>query len=226
VASVFVNPKQFGPAEDLGRYPRDLERDAELLSGLGTDVLFHPSAESMYPEGFVAEVRAGPLATVLEGKERPGHFDGVCTVVLKLLHIIGPDRAYFGWKDAQQLAVLRRMVRDLDLPVEIVPVETVRDADGLALSSRNAYLGPAQRALALGLWEGLRRAREAWEAGEGDLDRIEAAARTPGLDYDYAVCVDPETFDRPGPRGPARIVAAVRVGGTRLIDNVALPARI
>ena len=180
----------------------------------------------MYPEGFAAEVRAGPLGAVLEGAQRPGHFDGVCTVVLKLLHIVGPDRAYFGWKDAQQLAVVRRMVRDLDLPVEIVPVETVRDADGLALSSRNAYLDPAQRALALGIWEGLCRAREAWEAGEGDLGRIEAAARTPGLDYDYVACVDPETFERPGPRGPARIVAAVRVGGTRLIDNVALPARI
>jgi pantoate--beta-alanine ligase len=224
VASVFVNPTQFGPGEDLARYPRDLAADERLLGDIGVDLLFAPPSDEMYPEGFVASVDIGPLATVYEGAARPGHFRGVCTVVLKLLHIVAPDRAYFAWKDAQQLAVIRRMVRDLDLPTEIVPARTVRDADGLALSSRNAYLGREDRARALGLARGLSRGRSAWQAGERDPDRLVEVARDPALDYDYLACVDPETFAAPPPAGPALLIAAVRVGGTRLIDNVFLDA--
>jgi pantoate--beta-alanine ligase len=226
VASVFVNPLQFGPKEDFARYPRDLAKDARLLGSLGTDALFAPEAAELYPAGFGTAVDVGSLATVFEGKVRPGHFAGVCTVVLKLFHAVAPDRAYFGRKDAQQLAVLTRMTRDLDLPVAIVAVDTVRDPDGLALSSRNAYLSPEERRRALGLHAGLRRAREAWDRGERDPDRLAEAARDPGLDYDYLACVDPGTFRAPRAEGPALLVAAVRVGKTRLIDNVELPARI
>jgi pantoate--beta-alanine ligase len=226
VASVFVNPLQFGPKEDLARYPRDLDRDARLLRSLGTDALFAPEAAEVYGPGFGTAVDVGSLATVCEGKVRPGHFAGVCTVVLKLFHVVGPDRAYFGRKDAQQLAVVTRMARDLDVPVEIVPVGTVRDGDGLALSSRNVYLSPPERAKALGLPRGLLRGREAWDRGERDAARIETAARDPGLDYDYLSCVDPATFRAPPPDGPALLVAAVRVGKTRLIDNIDLPGTI
>jgi pantoate--beta-alanine ligase len=224
VASVFVNPTQFGPGEDLERYPRDLAADERRLREIGVDLLFAPPADEMYPEGFAASIDIGPLATVYEGAARPGHFAGVCTVVLKLFHIVMPNRAYFAWKDAQQLAVLRKMVRDLDVDIEIVPAETVRDTDGLALSSRNAYLGAEDRAQAVGLSRGLFRARAAWQRGERDPARLVEAARDPALDYDYLACVDPETFAEPAPGGPALLIAAVRVGGTRLIDNVLLAA--
>ncbi|MHC4931535.1 MAG: pantoate--beta-alanine ligase [Planctomycetota bacterium] len=226
VASVFVNPAQFGEGEDLGRYPRDLKGDSALLDSLGTDLLFAPGAEEIYPEGFAARVDPGPLAAVYEGAERPGHFAGVCTVVLKLFHIVGPDRAYFGRKDAQQLVVLETMVRDLDLDLTVVAVETVRDPDGLALSSRNAYLEPAQRELALGLSRGLAAAAKLWDEGERDRARLEAAARAPGLEYDYCAGVDPVDFGEPRPGGPVLLIAAIRVGGTRLIDNALLGARI
>ncbi|MHC4971249.1 MAG: pantoate--beta-alanine ligase [Planctomycetota bacterium] len=222
VASVFVNPTQFGPGEDLARYPRDLDSDARLLAEIGVDLLFAPPAAEMYPEGPGATIDIGPLATVYEGASRPGHFGGVCTVVLKLFHIVAPNRAYFARKDAQQLAVIRRMVRDLDVDIEIVAAETVRDADGLALSSRNAYLGPDDRARAVGLSRGLFRGRSAWQGGERDPARLVEEARDPALDYDYLACVDPETFAAPAPGGPALLIAAVRVGGTRLIDNVFL----
>ncbi len=224
VASVFLNPTQFGPGEDLARYPRDLAADQRLLEEIGVDLLFAPAVEEMYPAGFRASIDIGPLATVYEGAVRPGHFAGVCTVVLKLFHIVAPNRAYFAWKDAQQLAVLRKMVRDLDVDVEIVPAETVRDSDGLALSSRNAYLSPEGRARALGLSLGLFRGRDAWDGGERDPGRLVDLAREEGLDYDYLACVDPETFAAPAPGGPALLIGAVRVGGTRLIDNVLLRA--
>ena len=222
VASVFVNPLQFGPGEDLERYPRTLDADRALLEGLGAACLFLPAPGEVYPPGFATAVDPGPLGALLEGAARPGHFRGVATVVVKLLHATGCDRAYFGRKDAQQLAVVRRVVRDLDLPVAVVPVETVREPDGLALSSRNAYLDPAQRRRALGLSAGLFRARAAWAAGERDGARLEALARTPGLAYDYAALVDPETFLPPRPGGPALLAAAVRLGAVRLIDNVFL----
>jgi len=224
VASVFVNPAQFGPHEDLAHYPRDFAADERVLRGIGVDLLFAPSAREMYPDGFAATVDVGPLATLYEGASRPGHFGGVCTVVLKLFHIVAPNRAYFARKDAQQLAVIRKLVHDLDLDIEIVPAQTVRDPDGLALSSRNAYLGPEDRARALGLSRGLSRGRSAWQEGERDPVRLLEAARDPGLGYDYLACVDPESFAAPAPDGPALLIAAVRVGGIRLIDNVLLDA--
>jgi len=222
VASIFVNPLQFGAGEDLARYPRDLEKDAAILGPLGVDVLFAPYPEAVYPSGCATTVDPGPLGQVYEGAVRPGHFRGVCTVVCKLLHAVGPDRTYLGRKDAQQVAVLRRMVRDLDLPVDLVACPTVREADGLARSSRNAYLSAEERALACRLPRGLFRARDAHAAGEHDPGRLAGLARDPALAYDYCACVDPDTFDPPRPGGPALLVAAVRVGTTRLIDNVEL----
>ncbi|MFI5403030.1 MAG: pantoate--beta-alanine ligase [Planctomycetota bacterium] len=222
VASVFVNPLQFGANEDLARYPRDLAADARLLERQGSNVLFAPAAREIYPEGFSARVEIGPLATVYEGAVRPGHFAGVCTVVLKLFHIVKPDVAFFGRKDAQQLAVIRKLVSDLDLDIAIEAVETVRAPDGLALSSRNAYLKPAEREQGLGLSRGLFRARALFEKGEKDPVRLAAAARESGLSYDYLAGVDPDSFGPPRPGGPILLVAAARVGKTRLLDNVLL----
>jgi len=219
VASIFVNPLQFDDRDDLARYPRSPEADRARLEEAGFDVLFMPDAGQLYPEGFATTVHVTGVTERFEGAARPGHFDGVATVVLKLLQIVRPDRAYFGRKDAQQLAVVRRLVRDLDCEVEIVPVETVRDADGLALSSRNALLDAGERATALGLPRGLARAAEAWRAGERDPDRLVASARDGALDYDYLACVDPDTFGPPAAGGPMLLVAAVRVGSVRLIDN-------
>jgi pantoate--beta-alanine ligase len=212
VVTVFLNPLQFAPGEDLERYPRRLEADAKLSEQAGADVLFAPSPAEVYPEEPLVRVSAGPLGDVLEGASRPGHFDGVVTVVLKLMHLVRPDVAYFGQKDAQQLACIRRMVRDLDVPVEVVGVPTVRDADGLALSSRNGYLTPEQRTSALVLSRAL---------ATGDL----ATGRTvidaePGVDLDYFERVDSTTF-QPAPDGDLLVVAA-RVGTTRLIDNALL----
>jgi len=221
VASVFVNPTQFGPNEDLARYPRDLAGDRKLLEREGTNVLFAPEPKEVYPEGFSASVDIGPLAAVYEGAVRPGHFAGVCTVVLKLFHIVGPDVAFFGRKDAQQLAVIRKLVKDLDMSVAIEAVDTVRAPDGLALSSRNAYLSPAEREEALGLSRGLFRARARFEAGERDPVVLAEAARDPSLRYDYLAAVDPMTFGPP-PGPPLLLVAAAHVGRTRLIDNVLL----
>lgn len=222
VASVFVNPLQFGPKEDLSRYPRDLAKDQRLLEQEGCHVLFAPEASDLYPDGFSARVDVGPLTTVYEGAVRPGHFSGVCTVVLKLFHIVEPDVAFFGRKDAQQLAVIRKLVKDLDMDVAIEAVETVRAEDGLALSSRNAYLSPAEREQGLGISRGLFRARALWERGSRDPAVLVEAAREKGLSYDYLAAVDPVTFGPPGPRGPLLLVAAARVGGTRLLDNVLL----
>ena len=224
VASVFVNPAQFDDAADLAQYPRDIEADARLLEAGGCDVLFTPEADEMYPEGFATSMDAGPLATVYEGAHRPGHFAGVCVVVAKLFHIVAPQRAYFGRKDAQQLAIIRQLVRDLAFDVSIVPVDTVREPDGLALSSRNVRLSPTGRIHALGISAGLQRARQAWEAGERDAQRIAAAACEPRLEYDYCACVDADSF---GPLRRGRsglVIVAATVEGVRLIDNVELPA--
>jgi pantoate--beta-alanine ligase len=198
VASLFVNPAQFGEGEDLGRYPRDEDRDAELAEQAGVDVLYVPAADEVYPPGFETWVEVERLGTMLEGEQRPGHFRGVATVCLKLFNLVRPRRAYFGQKDAQQVAVVRQMVRDLAVPVEIRVVPTVRDADGLALSSRNAYLSPQERERALALPRALA-ARD-----RSLLD---------GLEVDY---FEEAEFE------PRVLAAAIRVGPTRLIDNVVL----
>jgi pantoate--beta-alanine ligase len=223
--SVFVNPLQFGPDEDFERYPRTLDADVELLSRFGADLVFAPAAEEMYPDGEpLVRVTAGRLGAVLDGASRPGHFDGALTVVNKLLHIADPPvparfRAYFGEKDAQQLLLVRRMVLDFDLPAEIRPVPIVRDADGLALSSRNRYLEAGQRRSALVLSRTLR----ALAAGELDLDaaraRIEAEDQ---VRLDYLVVVDPATLAPVPPAPGALALVAAHVGTTRLIDNLVL----
>jgi len=228
-ASVFVNPTQFGPQEDLSRYPRDLDRDRTLLSDAGVDLLFAPSPAEMYPAGFSTGVEvAGPSAR-LEGERRPGHFRGVATVVLKLFHVVEPDRAYFGEKDAQQLAVVRQMVRDLDLRLAIVACPTVREADGLALSSRNVYLGPEDRRAATVLHRALQRAMTLWQGGERDAAVLRRAmtdvvASEPRARLDYASIADPETFaEIEGLSESVLAALAVFFGTTRLIDNAPLP---
>lgn len=230
VVTIFVNPLQFGPAEDLDRYPRDLEGDLASLTGpdlLGAgDVVFAPSPDVVYPDGDpLVRVAAGPVGTVYEGAVRPGHLDGVLTVVLKLMHLTAPDVALFGRKDVQQLAAVARMVRDLDVPVEVLGVPTERDADGLALSSRNVYLSADERERALSLSRALAAGRDAAAAGAGP-DEVRAATRAvltaAGLEPDYVALVDLATFadvvDRPA-TGTAVLAVAARVGATRLIDN-------
>ncbi|HKB16559.1 MAG TPA: pantoate--beta-alanine ligase, partial [Planctomycetota bacterium] len=220
VVSIYVNPLQFGPGEDLQRYPHPLERDAALLDREEVDALFLPRREEMLPPGSSTRVVPGPLGDRYEGKSRPGHFTGVLTVVAKLFAVVGPDRAYFGRKDAQQLALVERMVRDLDLPVEVVPCPTVRDPDGLALSSRNAYLSPEERDSALCLHRALERAREAWSSGERRGAALREALRqgigtSPGAALDYAAVVDPDTFEEEeGALSTALALLAVRVGST------------
>ncbi len=217
VASLFVNPTQFGPHEDLSRYPRDEAGDAELAAAAGIGLLFAPTANEMYPEGFDTAVNPGELATVLEGAVRPGHFRGVATVCLKLFNAVAPSVAYFGRKDAQQVAVIKRMVADLDLGLEIRVVPIVRDADGLALSSRNVYLSAEERRRALALPGGLVAGREAWRAGSGtDGARSAALAvmeAADGISVDYVGVADLDGLT---------LAAAIRVGSTRLIDNVLL----
>lgn len=228
VVTIFVNPLQFGPAEDLDRYPRDLEGDLALLAGAGADLVFAPDVAQVYPGGDpVVRVSAGALGERLEGAHRPGHFDGVLTVVLKLLHLVRPDVALFGRKDAQQLMAVRRMVADLDVPVEVVGVDTVRDPDGLALSSRNAYLDAEQRQAALALNRSLRAAQSAAGAGAAAPEVRDAAADVlasqPGVVVDYVALVDDTAADVPADHvGPAVLAVAARVGSTRLIDNVVL----
>jgi len=226
VMSIFVNPLQFGPTEDLARYPRDLSRDRSLAAGRGVDALFLPDVSVMYPPGSDTRVVPGPAADVWEGAARPGHFSGVLTVVAKLFHLVSPDVAVFGQKDAQQVALIRRMVRDLDWPVALVVAPTAREPDGLALSSRNTYLSPADRRDAVGLSAALRAAHDAWREGETDGRRLEAVARRalevyPGVRPEYISAVEPDAL------APAEIVGAgylmlvaARVGSTRLIDNV------
>jgi pantoate--beta-alanine ligase len=225
VATVFVNPTQFGPHEDLDRYPRDLERDRKRLAEAGADVLFAPAAAEMYPAGFETAVEVGSVAAPLEGERRPGHFRGVATVVLKLFNIATPTRAYFGRKDAQQLAVVERLVRDLDLPVELVGCPIVREPDGLAMSSRNAYLLPEERTAAASLHRALRAASEAWRRGERDAGALrgilrDVLASEPRVRIDYVSVADPHTFqERTTAMAPSLLLVAAYVGQTRLIDN-------
>jgi len=228
VMSIFVNPLQFAPTEDLDRYPRDLPRDRALAGDRGVDLLFVPSAATMYPPGSETRVIPGATAERWEGASRPGHFAGVLTVVAKLFNLVQPDVACFGQKDIQQATLVRRMVLDLDMPVEVVVVPTAREADGLALSSRNVYLSAAERAEALGLSAALRAAHEAWRAGVRSAAEIERRARArlevhPGIAVEYIAVVDPGTL-APVEGVDERTVVALagRVGRTRLIDNIIL----
>jgi pantoate--beta-alanine ligase len=225
VASVFVNPLQFGPNEDYRRYPRPVRRDRALLLGAGVDLLWEPRADDLYPGGHRTRVRVIGLGDVLEGVSRPGHFEGVATVVLKLLHVVGPDTLWLGQKDAQQALLLERMVADLDLPVRVRRGPIVRERDGLALSSRNAYLDPEERRQATALSRGLRAARARLRAGERLAARLRAAVRRVWRAYPlvrevYVAVVDADRLE-PVTRVRGRILVAVaaRVGRARLIDN-------
>jgi pantoate--beta-alanine ligase len=228
VASVFVNPTQFGPGEDFGRYPRSPESDAALLESAGCDLLFLPAVEVIYPPGHATFVEPGGAALGLEGDARPGHFRGVATVVAQLFHLVAPDVAVFGEKDGQQLAVVRQLVRDLHFAVEIVPGPTVREADGLAMSSRNAYLAPEQRQAATVLLRALRAAEALVAAGERRADVVRATLREvlasePLARVEYAAVVDADTFEPvESLAGNVVIPIAVRLGATRLIDNLRL----
>ena len=226
VMTLFVNPLQFGPNEDFDRYPRTWQQDLDLAEAAGVDVVFAPTPEVMYPNGQPGvRVVPGPLGEILEGASRPGFFTGVLTVVLKLLNLTRPDAAYFGEKDFQQLTMIKAMVRDLDLPVDIVGVPTVREADGLALSSRNRYLSAAERETALTLSRALRAGVAAAERGEDPAAAAGAVFMgTPAAKLDYLALTDPSLGPAPA-HGPARLLVAAWVGDTRLIDNVALAIR-
>ena len=225
IVTIFVNPLQFGPHEDLDRYPRTFQADVEMCAAEGVDVVFAPTPDVVYPEEALVRVSAGHLGTLLEGRTRPGHFDGVLTVVAKLLHLTAPDVAFFGQKDAQQLALIRRMVADLDFDVEVVGVPTVREPDGLALSSRNVYLSPDERAAALALSRALNAALRAAHDGP---DAVRNAAQAvldaePGLRQDYLALVDPDTLEPLDRSHDAALLAvAAWSGSTRLIDNVTI----
>jgi pantoate--beta-alanine ligase len=226
--SIFVNPTQFGPTEDLARYPRNLPRDLGLLEAAGADLVFVPEAGEMYPPGFDTQVLVGGVTEVLEGAVRPGHFAGVATVVAKLFNIVQPTRAYFGQKDAQQSLVIRKLVRDLDLPVEVVVAPTVREPDGLALSSRNSYLTAQERAIAPTIHRALLEGRRLFDAGERDADVLRRAVRSvierePGLSIDYVSVADPLDLQELDTVAQGALASlAVRLGATRLIDNLVL----
>jgi pantoate--beta-alanine ligase len=227
VVSIFVNPAQFAPGEDFERYPRSPEKDAALCEAAGVDLLYAPDAPDFYPGDFATSIRVAGVTDGGEGAIRPGHFPGVAAAVAKLFLRVQPDMAFFGRKDLQQVAVVRRLIRDLDFPVELVVGETVRDADGLALSSRNAYLSAEDRRLALALPRSLSAAKTRTERGERDPQALERATRKDledaGLSVDYADVVDAVTMRRPARVEPGTaLAAAVRVGKTRLIDNVLL----
>jgi pantoate--beta-alanine ligase len=228
-ASIFVNPMQFGPNEDLAKYPRSFERDRELLEKEGAELLFAPSVEEMYPAGAVTWVMVEGLSSKLDGRSRPGHFRGVTTVVAKLFHIVEPDAAFFGQKDAAQVAIVRRMVRDLNLPVEIVACPIVREPDGLAMSSRNAYLDPQQRKQALVLHRGLLQVKKSWEEGEREAGKLltvgrDELAAEKSVRLDYLEIVDSDSLDPvENTAGGALVAVAAFVGMTRLIDNILLP---
>lgn len=229
--SIFVNPLQFAPTEDLEKYPRPLERDAAMLQSAGVDLLFIPSVEEMYPAGAKTHVIVGDLSEKLDGASRPGHFRGVTTVVSKLFEIVRPDCAFFGQKDAAQSTILRRMVRDLDMDVQVVVCPIVREPDGLAMSSRNVYLTPEQRQQALVLHRALMRVQYAADAGERDAEKLRAIgqsifAEEPAARLDYLAIVDPDTLDPVSHIGEGALVAvAVYFGSTRLIDNIVLAPR-
>ncbi len=228
VVWIFVNPTQFGPHEDLDRYPRDLQRDLAMLREAGVDFVFTPEASEIYPEGFSSYVTVEGLSDKLEGVFRPGHFRGVATVVAKFFNIIPADRAYFGQKDAQQVVVIKRMVRDLNFRHEIVVVPTVREADGLALSSRNVYLSAEERRAALALSRGLFQAQEMYQMGNRNAQQLRSAViatleAEPLVKTDYVAVCDPETLEElVRIEGRALVALAARVGKTRLIDNVLL----
>lgn len=228
--SIFVNPLQFGPKEDFAKYPRTMERDCELLKKEDVDFLFAPSAEEMYPEKGVTYVTVEGLSEKLCGRSRPGHFRGVTTVVAKLFHIVEPDLAFFGQKDAAQAAIIRRMVRDLNFAVEIIVCLTVREPDGLAMSSRNAYLTPQQRKSAPVLYRALQEVQSRFSQGERNLARLIEAAKNvftqePGVRLDYLEIVDPDTLDALQEINRTALVAiAAHIGDTRLIDNILLSA--
>jgi pantoate--beta-alanine ligase len=226
--SIFVNPTQFGPTEDLSKYPRQFDRDRQLLEKEGVDILFAPSVDEIYPDGVVTWVLVEGPSEKLDGRSRPGHFRGVTTIVAKLFHIIEPDAAFFGQKDAAQLAVIRRMVRDLNVPVEIVACPIVRESDGLAMSSRNAYLNREERGRALVLQSSLRQVQQEFQAGERIAAKLlsaakEVFAREPQVALDYFEIVDPYTLDPVERISQETLVAvAAYVGSTRLIDNAVL----
>jgi pantoate--beta-alanine ligase len=226
--SIFVNPIQFGASEDLSRYPRDMPRDLSLLEKAEVDFVFTPTPEIIYPTGFATRIEVGAIAQVLEGAARPGHFSGVATVVAKLLNIVQPDRAYFGQKDGQQCAVIRQLLRDLDIPTEIVVGETIREPDGLAMSSRNVYLTQSQRAAAPILFKALMQARRLFQSGERRGDVLRAAMRAiietePLVELDYVSIADPRTLvECTSVSKVATASVAVHVGRTRLIDNIIL----
>jgi pantoate--beta-alanine ligase len=228
--SIFVNPAQFGPGEDFGRYPRQETQDAAMLQDAGCDLLWMPSVQDIYPEGFATKISVSGVSRRWEGEARPGHFDGVATVVAKLLLSLRPEMALFGEKDFQQLAVIRRMVQDLNVPVEIVPVPTVREADGLALSSRNAYLRPGPREQAVALPRALQAARAAILGGSPVaevLHEAKASLRAGGFSrVDYFALVDAGTLEPlEEPEGAMRLIAAAVIGTTRLIDNLMVESR-
>ena len=226
IASIFVNPTQFGPSEDFSAYPRDVQRDLKLLEDAGCDLVWTPAAEGMYPPGFQTWVTVEEITKTLEGAMRPGHFRGVATVVAKLFNAVQPQRAYFGQKDAQQAAVIRRMVRDLDYPIEVVVCPTVREADGLAMSSRNSYLNPQERLAATVLYRALCSARAAFQEGEREAELLrqlmrDVLADEPAARVQYVSCADPDTLlENEGTVGRALLSMAVYVGKTRLIDNL------
>jgi len=228
VVSIFVNPTQFGPAEDLAAYPRDMERDLRLLEPLGVDLVWTPTPEIMYPNGYQTWVQVEALTEPLEGAMRPGHFRGVTTVVAKLFNGVLPARVYFGQKDAQQVAVIRRMARDLNFPLEVVVCPTVREPDGLAMSSRNAYLDPEQRRAATVLYRALNAAKDAYEGGERDAEKLRATMRaTLAAELlarmQYVSCADYDTLEElERVSSKALLSMAVFVGKTRLIDNLIL----
>jgi pantoate--beta-alanine ligase len=227
--SIFVNPTQFGPGEDFDEYPRDLDGDLEMLRQHGVDLVFAPDVSEVYPEGFDTWVDVGPLAGRLEGAARPGHFRAVATVVSKLFNITRPDHAYFGQKDGQQTVVIRKFARDLDTGVDVVVLPTVRESDGLAMSSRNVRLSPEQRRAAAVVYRALSAVKEAWAAGTMDADALRRLARDvlegePLLDgIDYASVADAHTLEELGRvEGPAMVSTAVHLGSIRIIDNVML----
>ena len=228
VVSIFVNPTQFGPNEDLTAYPRDMERDLRLLESLGVNLVWTPTPEIMYPSGYQTWVQVEALTKPLEGAQRPGHFQGVATVVAKLFNGVQPAKAYFGQKDAQQVAVIRQMVRDLNFPLEIVVCPTVREPDGLAMSSRNAYLNPEQRQAATVLYHALSAAQEAFETGERNAEKLRTLMRAtiaaePQAETQYISCADYDTLEELDQiTGKALLSMAVFVGKTRLIDNFVL----
>jgi pantoate--beta-alanine ligase len=227
VVSIFVNPTQFGPKEDLSRYPRDLERDLRLIEPY-TDLVWNPTAEIMYPPGYQTWVEVEAMTRPLEGSMRPGHFRGVTTVVAKLFNGVQPQRAYFGQKDAQQAAVIRQMVRDLNFPIEIVVCPIVREADGLAMSSRNVYLDPEQRKAATVLYRSLMAAKLAYENGERDAEKLRQVMKQvltsePLAEVQYVSCADYDTLEELSEvKGKALLSMAVFIGKTRLIDNIVL----